>query len=415
MQAACPAPDRRPQLIEAGTPAFVRTSLAMFAGGFATFAMLYATQPVLPKLAAEFAIAPAQASLSVSIGTAALAAMLIPASVLSDRIGRRWVMRLSLALATLAAAASAIVTDFTQMLVLRMLLGAVLAGLPASALAYLGEEVAPGTLGRSVGLYIGGNALGGMTGRFLVGWLTDLSSWRIAFAATGVLGLIATIVFWLCLPESRHFRASRSGPLQLLRNIGQLFADTGLRSLFVIGFLLMGTFTSLYNYLGFRLHLPPFSLGQTAIGGVFLLYMVGSFSSAWTGQLVDRLGRRQVLWVMILGCGIGLVVTLADNLAAVLAGVAIFTFGYFGAHTTASGWVSRRAAERRALAAAVYLSSYYLGGSVIGTLSGFAWQHDAWPGVATAIAVCVALALVAAWHLRHLLPVGSAVTVTSAA
>src|SRR5689334_16768432 len=144
MQAVCPAQDRRPHLIEANTPAFVRTSLAMFAGGFATFAMLYATQPVLPKLAAEFAVAPAKVSLSVSIGTAALAVMLIPASVLSDRIGRRWVMRLSLALATLAAAGSAIATDFTQMLVLRMLLGAVLAGLPASALAYLGEEVAPG-------------------------------------------------------------------------------------------------------------------------------------------------------------------------------------------------------------------------------------------------------------------------------
>ncbi|HJV28813.1 MAG TPA: MFS transporter [Aromatoleum sp.] len=414
MQTACPAQDR-PQLIEANTPAFVRTSLAMFAGGFATFAMLYATQPVLPKLAAEFAVAPAKVSLSVSLGTAALAMMLIPASVLSDRIGRRWVMRISLALATLAAAGSAIVTDFTQMLVLRMLLGAVLAGLPASALAYLGEEVAPGTLGRSVGLYIGGNALGGMSGRFLVAWLTDLSSWRIAFAATGVLGLIATVVFWLCLPESRHFRTRRGGPVQVLRNITQLFADTGLRSLFVIGFLLMGTFTSLYNYLGFRLHLPPFSLGQTAIGGVFLLYLVGSFSSAWTGQLVDRLGRRQVLWVMILGCGIGLMVTLADNLAAVISGVAIFTFGYFGAHTTASGWVSRRAGDRRALATAVYLTGYYLGGSVIGTLSGFAWQHDTWPGVATAIGLCVVLALIGALRLRHLLPIGNGVPATSAA
>jgi YNFM family putative membrane transporter len=175
-----------------------------------------------------------------------------------------------------------------------------------------------------------------------------------------------------------------------------------LRKLFAVAFLMMGAFTSTYNYLGFRLHLPPFSLGQSAVGAVFLLYLVGTISSAWTGRLVDRVGRRTLLWMTILVSGAGLALTLADHLVPLLAGVAAFTFGYFGAHTTASGWVSRRAGERRALAAALYLCSYYLGASVIGTLSGLAWEHDAWAGVTAALALCVILALVAAWRLRHL-------------
>ncbi|MDD2873822.1 MAG: MFS transporter, partial [Azoarcus sp.] len=157
----------------------------MFVGGFATFAMLYATQPLLPLLSSEFGISPASASLSVSAGTAALALMLIPASVLADRSGREKVMKVSLALAALIALACAAVNDFSQLLILRALLGASLAGLPAAAMAYIGEEVSPRAQGKAMGLYIAGNALGGMSGRVLSALLTDLGSWRIVLITLG--------------------------------------------------------------------------------------------------------------------------------------------------------------------------------------------------------------------------------------
>jgi YNFM family putative membrane transporter len=399
-----PAPEPAEARIEAGTAEFRRANLALFVGGFATFSLLYATQPILPRLATEFAVGPSVASLSVSAGTAALAAMLIPASVLSDRYGRQRIMKGALVVAALVAIAAAFVGDFGQLLVLRVLLGAVLAGLPAAAMAYLGEEVAPAAQGRAMGLYIAGNALGGMSGRFLVAWLTDLSSWRIALFVLGAIGLLAAVVFWRFLPRSRHFSVRTIRVARVLNDVRVLLADRGLSRLFAIAFLMMGVFTSLYNYLGFRLHEPPFSLGQTAIGAVFLLYLVGTWSSAWTGRLVDRIGRRQLLWAMILTTLGGLALTLSPDLALVVAGVAIFTFGYFGAHTAASGWVGRRSQERRALGAALYLCSYYLGASVIGTLSGFAWERGGWPGVVAALALCASLALVAARHLRRLPP-----------
>ncbi|MCK0511234.1 MFS transporter [Aromatoleum buckelii] len=393
--------------IEAGSSAFRKANLAMFVGGFATFAMLYATQPILPRLATDFAVAPTTASLSVAAGTAALAAMLIPASVLSDRYGRERVMKAALVLGAIVALAAAFAADFTQLLVLRVLLGAVLAGLPAAAMAYLGEEVAPGAQGRAMGLYIAGNALGGMSGRFLVAVLTDWSSWRLALGALGFIGVISAALFWYALPRSRHFAPRAAGLGNVLADVAALLGDRGMRSLFAIAFLMMGAFTSLYNYLGFRLQLAPFSLGQSAIGGVFMLYLVGTASSAWTGRLVDRVGRRTVLWAMILASGCGLALTLSGALPAVIAGVAVFTFGYFGAHTAASGWVGRRAHDRRALAAALYLCSYYLGASLLGTLSGLAWERAAWPGVVAALALAMSIALGAAWWLRKLEPLAT--------
>lgn len=393
-QGACP-------YVEAGTPAFRRVNLAMFLGGFTTFALLYATQAMLPLLTEAFSVSPAHASLSVSVGTFALALMLIPASLLSDQLGRMALMKYALAGAALIALACAAVTDFTQLLVLRALLGAALAGLPAAAMAYLGEEIAPNAQGRAFGLYISGNVLGGMSGRFFTALISDFGSWRAALVALGVLGLVAAVVFWRQLPPSRHFQPRPVSIGSVIADVRVIMADRRLPWLFACAFLLMGAFVGLYNYLGFRLLAAPFSLAPSIVGAVFLLYFVGTWSSAAAGRLADRLGRHNVLWLAIVVAGAGLLLSLPDQLAAVIGGVALFTFGYFGAHTTASGWVARSAGERRALASALYLCSYYIGSSLIGWLSGMAWASAAWGGLIAMLGTCVAVALAIALRLRH--------------
>ena len=387
--------------LEAGTASYRRANLAIFFGGFASFAMLYGTQPVLPLLTESFAIAPTAASLSVSAGTASLGLALIPASVLADRFGRERVMKLSLALAAALACLSAFVTDFQQLLVVRALLGAAIAGLPAAAMAYLGDEVAPSAQGRAMGLYIAGNAFGGMCGRFLAALVTEWASWRHGLGALGLLGSAAALLFWRTLPAACHFTPRTAQLSALLADARRIIGDPGMRALFAVAALLMGSFVALYNFLAFRLVAPPYGLTPTAIGAIFLLYAVGSLSSAWSGRLSDRIGRRNVLWIMIAVMAAGLAVTLAGALPLIVAGVAIFTFGFFGAHTAASGWVSRRAVERRALAAALYLCSYYLGGSLLGSLAGFAWDAGGWPGVVAALGVCIAAVFALALYLRQ--------------
>ena len=403
-------PLRAPERLTAGSPAYRRTSLAMFVGGFATFALLYATQPLLPQLADDFALGAARSSLAVSSGTAAMAVLLIPASVLSDRFGRERLMKVSLALAAAVSIASAAVTDFTQLLVLRALLGVVLAGLPAAAMAYLSEEVAPDAQGRAVGLYIGGNALGGMSGRFLAAVITEWASWRWALGALGALGLLAAIVFWRGLPPSRHFRPREAGIGRIARDVHAILRDAGLPWLFLAGFLLMGTFIGLFNFLAFRLADAPYRLSHTAIGAVVLLDPVGSWASAFAGRVADRHGRRNALWAMVAVMGAGLVLTLASPLPVVIGGVAVCTFGFFASHALASGWVGRRAPERPALASALYLCSYYLGASAIGSLAGTAWSAGRWPGVVTMLGACMLATLGVALRLRRIRKAGSEAT-----
>lgn len=396
------SPSEQAPGLRAGAPGFLRANLALAIAGFTCFALLYGTQPVLPQLTDEFGVSPGTASLSVAAGTAAMAFLLIPLSLFADRYGRERLMRWGLAGAAMFAFASAVAPDFLVLLACRAGLGACIAGVPAAAMAYLGDEIAPDARSRAMGLYIAANALGGMSGRFLVALVTGWMDWRYGLASIGLVGTLAAIAFWRLLPAARHFTPRSLQPSVLLGDVRRLFADPGLPSLFATAFLIMGSFVAAYNYVGFRLNQPPYDLGPAAIGSIFMLYAVGSITSAWTGQAVNRIGRSRIVLAMSLCMALGLVITLARPLAAIVLGLAVFTIGFFAVHTVASGWVGRRAGSRRGLVSALYLSSYYLGGSVIGSAAGAPWSHAGWPGVVTALLCCAGGVIALAFRLRRL-------------
>ena len=379
-----------------------RANLALAIAGFACFALLYGTQPVLPQLAQAFDISPGAASLSVSAGTAALALLLIPFSLIADRYGRRHLMCFGLFGATLFSLASAAAPDYMLLLLCRAGVGACIAGVPAAAMAYIGEEIPLDGRSRAMGMYIAANALGGMCGRFLSALLTDWLNWRIGLAALGLLGVAAAIAFARLLPVGRHFVPRSLEPRVLIADVRQIYSDAGLPWLFLIAFLIMGSFVGTYNYLGFRLGLPPYALGPAAVGAIFLLYAVGSISSTLAGLVAMRFGYARILALMSLCMVVGILTTLANSLPAIVFGLAVFTFGYFAVHAAASGWVARRAGSRRGLVSALYLSSYYLGGSVIGSAAGWPWLHGGWPGVVVALLLCSAGVIAIVIRLRKL-------------
>jgi MFS transporter, YNFM family, putative membrane transport protein len=140
-----------PGPIAAGTPAFQRINRAMVFGGFSTFSLLYCVQPLMPQLARQFHLSPVQSSWALSISTLMLALSLLVSSAISDRVGRRAMMVAALAIAALATLLCAWARDFTDLLVLRAALGLGLGGMPAVAIAYLGEEVEGRSLGQAIG------------------------------------------------------------------------------------------------------------------------------------------------------------------------------------------------------------------------------------------------------------------------
>jgi YNFM family putative membrane transporter len=383
-----------------GTPGYRHANWALFAAGFSTFSLMYCVQPLLPLFTQHFGVSPAQSSLSLSLTTGMLALAIFVVGFWSGRLPRKSVMAVSLFASGILTLAAALTPNWHALLAVRALQGLALGGVPAVAMAYLAEEVAPSDLGFAMGLYIGGSAFGGMAGRVMTGLVADHADWRVAMMIVGALGIAAAVLFVLSLPPSRHFSPQRGGGWRAARaGIAAHLADVNLLSLFTLGFLLMGGFVTIYNYAGFRLLAPPYSLSQSLISALFTVYLVGIFASAWFGRLADRHGRGAMLCLGVGTMLIGTLLTLASSLALVVAGVILATFGFFAAHSVASGWVGQLARGYKAQAASLYLLAYYLGSSVLGSVGGKCWEFAGWNGVGGLISVLLVLGLALAWRL----------------
>ncbi|MFH8220103.1 MFS transporter [Streptomyces sp. NPDC018057] len=363
-----------------GGPGYRRMSLALFLAGVATFALLYSTQALLPLISGEFGVAASEASWTVAAATGGLALFVLPMSALSERFGRRTVMTASLAVAVAVGLLVPFAPSLGALVVLRALQGAALAGVPASAQAYLAEEVRPKALVTAIGLFVAGNSVGGMSGRVITGWAAQEWGWRVAVGLVGLIAVACAVAFRLLLPAPRHFTPGSLRPRVLAGTVRDHLSNPLLRRLYAIGALFMTVFGGVYTVIGYRLTEAPFSLPQGIVGSIFLVYLVGTVSASTAGRLVGRLGRRGALYLAGATTAAGLLLSVPDSLVSVLLGLVLITAGFFAGHAVASSAVSRTASHGRAQASALYQSAYYIGSSVGSTVGATAFHGQGWDG-----------------------------------
>jgi predicted MFS family arabinose efflux permease len=363
---------------------------------------MYCSQALLPALSAYYRITPATAALTVSLTTGMLALSIIPASVLSERYGRIAVMLASGVASSLIGLLLPFSPTLGVLLVGRALHGVALAGIPAVAMACLAEEVHASSLGAAMGRYIAGTTVGGLVGRIVPALVVDVSNWRIALLASSLTTLVGTLVFAILVPRSQFFTAKTTTVRATVRTLATHLRNPVLLKLFALGSALMGGFVTVYNYLGYRLTARPFELASSVVGLLFVLYLAGTWTSVVAGRLADRKGRSLVLAGALPITVIGLLLTVPHALVAIIAGVGVFTGGFFAGHTVASGWVAAVAHRDRAEAAALYLFSYYLGGSVAGALGGVVYSVGGWPSTVSFVGALLSVG----WVLVALLAWG---------
>lgn len=377
--------------------------LGLFFVGLGTFSLLYATQPLLPELARDFSVSEGQSAMSVSVATLGLAIALLVAGPWSEVVGRIPLMRWSLLLSSVVGLACAFVPGWNTLLALRFVEGVALGGLPGVAIAYLREEVHHDSHARAAGLYVGGTAVGGLIGRLLAGVVADLAGWRLAVGAVAILGLLSAVAAILLLPTSRRFAPVPSSPQSLARTSVRLMRDPAQLALYGIAVTAMGSFTAVFNAIGFRLTGAPYHLPLSVSGFVFLVYLVGVLTSPAAGRLAGRVGRRVVVPGGALVTLAGLLLTLAQPLPVVVLGLAVVAGGFFAVHGVTSGWVAARAdlaSGGIGQAASLYLVSYYVGASLFGGLAGAAWSAGGWPLVAVLCGTLTLGTLVLSLFLR---------------
>lgn len=381
-----------------GSAAYRRLLAALACAGVATFAQLYSPQGILPLVSRSLDVSADRSALLISAATLGLAAGVLPWSRVADRIGRLAAMRLSLVSATVLGLAVVLCPSFDAILVLRILEGAALGGLPALAVTYLQEEVHASQTAIAAATYVSGTTVGGLLGRVVAAPVAAALGWRWGVASVVALSALAAAAFMVLAPVPRGFRRTAGARPEPLGAV--LWANLRSPRMLVLygqGFLLMGGFVTVYNYLTFRLQDSPFHLTTTETSLLFFAYLAGTWSSRRAGVAATRLGRRTVLIGSVVVMAAGVALTLLSWLPLVLVGLVVLTVGFFGAHAIASGWTGARAEVGRAQATSLYNLFYYLGSSIVGWFGGVVFTHAGWSGTAGLVIVLVLLA--GAWAL----------------
>ncbi|WP_217184293.1 MFS transporter [Streptomyces sp. AC495_CC817] len=389
-----------------GSREYRRLILGLFFAGIATFAQLYSPQAVLPQLAIDLSVSPATAAVSVSAATLGIALAVVPWSMVADRIGRVPAMAAGVIVATGLGLLAPLSADISLLLALRFAEGVALGAVPAVALAYLSEEVDARHAATAAGSYIAGTTVGGLLGRIVSGITGEVWGWRAGVWAVAGVCAASAALFLSLAPRARGFVPGRlraeTGP-GFLQRLGAPLRSPVQWALHAQGFLLMGAFVAVYNYLGFHLSEEPFLLPAWLVTLLFLAYLAGTASSPWAGSWAARAGRYPVLLISIAVMAAGAVLMLAPVTALVLSGLVLFTAGFFGAHAIASGWTPVAAGpESRAQASSLYYFGYYAGSSLFGWFLGLVFGDAGWTWfIGAVLLMCAAASAAAVCALRR--------------
>ena len=95
---------------------------------------------------------------------------------------------------------------------------------------------------------------------------------RQGLIVIGILYLAVGIAFFMLLPKPKYQRQRQSGGLQLIKTFHTALANKKLLWIYLVAFLIMGSFVAVFNFISYVLLAPPYSLSQTVVGLLFVVY-----------------------------------------------------------------------------------------------------------------------------------------------
>jgi predicted MFS family arabinose efflux permease len=374
--------------------------IAVAAAGFCAFLNLYSPQALLPALAREFGTGAAEISAIMTASALAIALTAPFTGAVADVLGRKRVITAAMLAVALPMAGAALAPDVQALIVWRFLQGLLLPPIFAVTVAYIGDEWPSAEVAGVAGVYIAGSSIGGFCGRFVPGLLADLIGWRDAFLVLAALSLAGAAIVVALLPREKGFVRSdglAASARQMLRHL----RDPQLTATYAIGFGVLFNFIAVFTYVSFHLAAAPYRFSSTLLGAIFVTYLVGTVISPMTGWMMARLGRRPFILAVIAAWACGALLMLAPPVTAIIAGLTLCAGCGMLCQTISTGYVTAIAKEGRSSAVGLYVTSFYVGGSMGAFLGGLAWKMGGWPAcVAMVAAMLGAMALIASLAYR---------------
>src|SRR5204863_4821847 len=129
----------------------------------------------------------------------------------------------------------------------------------------------------------------------------------------------------------------------------------------------------------FHLAAPPYSFSPTLLGAVFVTYLAGSVAAPMVGWAMMRFGRQRFVLAVIAVWALGALLLLAQPLVSIITGLLLCAVCGMLVQAISTGYVTAIATEGRSSAVGLYVTSFYVGGSLGVLLPGLTWDAAGWP------------------------------------
>ncbi|MDB5039815.1 MAG: YdeR [Candidatus Eremiobacteraeota bacterium] len=344
-------------------------------------ANLYYAQPLLEVIRRTFGVDEAASGLIVTVSQLGYAAGLLLLAPLGDLFENRRLIVTILCGTVVALVAAAFTQSFGEFLAAMLAIG--VTSVVAQVLVPLAATLAPSQArGRIVGQVQSGILLGILLARAVSGILSDALGWRAVYVISAVLLAIMTIVLYRVLPTRRPAFAEGYG--RLVASLVRIYREEPMlrrRALYQAA--MFGTFSAFWTSITFVLAGPPFHFSETWIGLFALVGAAGALNAPIAGRLGDA-GHEHVLTgvAFVLAAGGTLLTLLHTQLWALVVGAVLIDLGVQTTMVLGQQIVFALKPSERGRLNTLYIATLFAGGAVGSAVSGFAYAHAGWPGVA---------------------------------
>jgi MFS transporter, YNFM family, putative membrane transport protein len=369
---------------------------ALVLAGSSTFLNVYTTQALLPFLRHVYQASELEVSLTISATTfgVALAAPLI--GLFAESLGRKKVIVPAIFALSVPTALAATSPNLPWLIFWRFLMGLCIPGIIAVIIAYINEEFVGRGVGRAMSAYVAGTVFGGFIGRLIPGLVATHWQWRYSFVLLAALNLLGGWGVKKWLPPAENFVAAENVS-ESLRDVRNHLRNPRLLAVFGLGFMVLFGLVGVFTYVNFYLAGAPFHLNPAQLGSIFFVYLLGLIVTPLAGRFMDRAGFLKTMLLAVIMSSCGLLITLPQRLSTIIFGLALFSSGMFVQQAAATSQTGRVATRGRSVAAGLYVTVYYMGGSVGAALPAFFWSHYGWPGCVAVLWASSLFTILFAW------------------
>ena len=362
-----------------GLPASLLWTLAIIAG--ISVANLYYNQPLLNRISRDLQTSEFTANLIAMITQIGYAIGLLFIIPLGDLFKRKTIILINFTVLVVSLLTIAL-TPYIHLILFASLLTGICSVMPQIFIPIAAQFSTPETKGKNVGMIVSGLLTGILASRVVSGIIGEYLGWRFIFFVAAGMMVICVIIIMRVLPDMPcNFKGRYSDLMKSLFSLVMEYPQLRISSLRAgIAF---GSFLALWTSLAFKMEQAPFFAGNNIVGLLGLCGIAGALTASYIGNYVQVLGVKRLNYI---GCGLIFAAWFSlysgqNSYVGIIIGIFIIDIGMqciqlsnqtsiFDIYPSASNRVNT-----------IFMTTYFIGGSLGTFLAGSSWQTWGWSGV----------------------------------